>query len=223
MYEGLYGIEDFNPDGTLIATLPQPSMGSVQPGDMRYKDLNGDNIVDERDMTIIGKGGLPVFYGSIIVQAGYEGFDFRAVIQGEAGRDVNLLSGAYNKVVAFKDNSNVYPIARRRWAYYPEQGIDTRETATYPRLSLQDNKNNYAYSDFWVKEADFIKIRNIEFGWSLPSAVASRMKLSSARIFISGINLFSFSKLLREYDIDPETMSGYPGVKSYNFGLTLTF
>lgn len=222
-YDGLYGIEDFNPDGTLIGTLPQPSMGSVQPGDMRYKDINGDNIVDERDMTIIGKGGLPVLYGSIIVQAGYAGFDFRAVIQGEAGRDVNLLSGAYNKVVAFKDNSNVYPLARRRWAYYPEQGIDTRATATYPRLSLQDNKNNYVNSDFWVKDADFIKIRNIEIGWSLPSVAASKMKLSSARIFISGINLFSFSKLLRKYDIDPETMSGYPGVKSYNLGLTLTF
>lgn len=71
---------------------------------------------------------------------------------GAAGRDVNLLDAPLQNI-AFRDNGNVYGIAEGRWAYYPEQGIDTRATATYPRLSLQDNSNNYRNSTLWKRAA----------------------------------------------------------------------
>lgn len=219
---GFYDITDFDGNGNLIDN-PIPSLGAVQPGDIKYRDLNDDNIIDERDKTAIGHTSFPDFVYSLTAQLEYKGFDFRILMQGVTGRDVNLLSGAYNKVVAFENNGNAYKWATQRWAYYPDQNIDTRATATYPRLSAEGNTNNYTSSTFWIKDGSFLKLRNIELGYSLSKDVLSALKLSSARIYINGMNLLTLSSLLSDYGIDPETMSGYPGIKSYNVGLTIGF
>ncbi|MDR1681844.1 MAG: SusC/RagA family TonB-linked outer membrane protein, partial [Candidatus Symbiothrix sp.] len=219
---GFYDISDFDAGGNLIDN-PVPSMGAVQPGDIKYRNLNDDNVIDERDKKETGHTSFPDFVYSFAAQLDYKGFDLRILMQGVSGRDVNLLSGAYNKVVAFENNGNVYEWAKNRWAYYPEQDIDTRSSATYPRLSKEYNTNNYTASSFWIKDGSFLKIRNIELGYNFPKGLLSVLKLGSARIYINGINLFTISSLLSEYNIDPETMSGYPGIKSYNAGLTIGF
>ena len=103
--------------------------GAVQPGDIKYKNLNGDTVIDENDQTAIGDSYLPKLQYSFSLAASYKGFDLFALFQGAAGRDVNLLDAPLQNV-AFRDNGNVYGIAEGRWAYYPEQGIDTRATAT---------------------------------------------------------------------------------------------
>ena len=220
---GFYDITDFDENGSLVSGIPVPAIGQVQPGDIRYRDINGDDIIDERDRTVIGNPSFPEFTGSLLLQAGYKGFDLRILLQGTAGRDISLLDQAYNKVVAFENNGNAYPIALGRWAYYPEQGIDTRDTATYPRLSTTANSNNYVNSSFWVKSGDFLKLRNIEIGYSLPESALAKLKMKEARIYLSGMNLFTFSRLLKDYDIDPENPSGYPGIRSYNIGISVTF
>lgn len=217
---GFYDISDFDAAGNLVNN-PVPAMGMVQPGDIKYRNLNGDNIIDERDKTAIGKSSFPDFVYSFTTQLGYKGLDLRVLMQGVLGRDVNLLSGAYNKVIAFENNGNIYAWARNRWAYYPGQGIDTRSTATYPRLSTEYVTNNYTTSSFWVKNGNFLKLRNVELGYTLPERRLSKLGLQSARVYVNGVNLLTFSSLLSDYDIDPETMSGYPGVKSYNVGLTV--
>lgn len=219
---GFYDITDFGTNGTLIG-LPVPAMGAVQPGDIKYRDLNNDNIIDERDKMAIGRSPFPDLTYAFTFQGEYKGFNLRVLMQGVSGRDVNLLTGAYNKVVAFENNGNVYGWAQDRWAYYPDQGIDTRSNAAYPRLSTMDNSNNYTNSSFWVKSGDFLRLRNVELGYSLPENVLSKMKLATGRVYISGINLLTVSSLLSDYGIDPEVMSGYPGIKSYNLGITVGF
>lgn len=174
-------------------------------------------------MKVIGKAPFPTFTYSFILGAAYKSFDLRMVWQGSEGSDVNLLTSAKNKVVAFANNTNAYPWAQERWAYYPGQGIDTREMAKYPRLSTTQNNNNYKSSTFWIKDAGFMRLRNIEVGYSLPKSLLSKIQIESARVYVSGVNLLTFSQLLDDYDIDPEFMTGHPGIKSYNVGVHINF
>ncbi|GHV58036.1 SusC/RagA family TonB-linked outer membrane protein [Bacteroidia bacterium] len=220
---GFYDISDFNSDGTLKDGIAVPSFGSVQPGDLRYKDINGDNVIDERDIVKIGQRTYPKMHYALHLEAGYAGFDFRALLQGVTGREVNLVNSAYNKTRAFENYRTVYEIAKGRWAYYPEQGIDTRATATFPRLTTQFNENNYRGSTFWMKNGDFLRLRNVEIGYTLPKRLLNQWNMANVRLFVSGINLFTLSSLLKDYDLDPETLSGHPGIKSYNAGISIGF
>jgi TonB-linked SusC/RagA family outer membrane protein len=220
---GFYDISDFNTDGTLKDGIPLPGFGEIQPGDIKYRDIHEDGIINEMDMTKIGDSPFPNLVYAFYAEADFKGFDFRIQFQGTAGRDINMLESARNKFVAFQNNGNAYEVAKGRWAYYPDQGIDTRASATYPRLSTRDNDNNYKYSTFWMKSGDFLKLRNLEIGYSFHKNLLERIKLSNARIFVSGINLLTFSELTKDYHIDPETLQGYPAIKSYNIGITVGF
>jgi len=219
---GFYDIGDFDANGVLVNTLPMPTFGVVQPGDVKYRDRNRDMIVDERDMTKISDGANPNLYYSLFGSVAFKGFDFRFVFQGIGDRDVNLMD-AQSKVVAFRDNTTAYPIALDRWAYYPSQGIDTRSTAKYPRLSAGENTNNYVNSTLWIANGSFLKLRNVEFGYTIPTRISNKVGMRTARLYVNGVNLLTFSHLTKKYDMDPENMTGYPAVKSYNIGVSVGF
>ncbi|MDP4186703.1 MAG: SusC/RagA family TonB-linked outer membrane protein [Bacteroidota bacterium] len=220
---GFYDVTDFNADGTLKNGIPTPAFGAVQPGDIKYKDLDNNGVVNEYDVTKIGKPTFPSLTYSFHFRVGYKGFDLTALFQGVSGNSINLLSAAYYQTVAFVNNINVYPIANNAWAYYPSKGIDTRATATYPRLTTQSNNNNYRNSTFWMKKGDFLRLRNIEFGYNLPAGLLSKIYVKELRIYVNAVNPFTWSYLSSKYNIDPETTSGYAGLKSYNAGISLTF
>ena len=220
--ERFYDITDFNADGTLKEGIPTPAFGAVQPGDVKYKDLDGNNVVDQNDKDQIGKSVYPEWYFSFGGKFAYKGFDLEVLFQGAAGMSVNLLDNK-NQVVAFVDNGNAYEIAKGAWAYYPEQGIDTRAKATYPRLTTLSNENNYQTSSLWVKNADYLKLRNLELGYNFNSHKLQQSGISNLRVYLSGQNLATFSGLLKKYNLDPERLSGYPTVTSYNAGVSITF
>lgn len=219
--DGFYDVTDFNADGTLKEGLPVPTFGFVQPGDIRYKDLFADGVIDENDKMKIGKPVMPSYDFALELGFSWRNFDLFALFQGVAGRDVNLLNTPQAR--AFVNNGNVYEAAQGRWAYYPEQGIDTRRTARFPRLSLEDNSNNYQSSTFWMCSGDFVKLRNLELGYSLPRRWLVKLRMESARIYVNAVNLFEASKLKRDYGVDAEVISGYPAMKSYNIGLMVNF
>lgn len=222
--DGFYDVDDFNADGSLKADLPQPMFGAVQPGDIKYRDLDRSGFVDQNDVTKVGKSPYPEWTYSLGAAFNYRGFDFSFLLQGIAGASFNLLDNAV-QTRAFVDNGNVYPIARGAWAYYPEQGIDTRATATYPRLTTQSNENNYQLSSFWVKSRNFMRVRNIEVGYNFRHHAKFRAAgISNFRIYLNVTNPFTVSKLMSDYDLDPELLSyRYPVLKSYNIGVSLTF
>jgi TonB-linked SusC/RagA family outer membrane protein len=221
--DGFYDITDFVANGSLRAGLPVPQFGAVQPGDIKYKDLDNNGKVDQNDVTQIGDPNYSNLTYSFNASLNYKGFDFSILLQGASGSSVNLLSAAYFQTVAFVNNINVYPIAKNAWAYYPSQSIDTRATADYPRLTNKANDNNYRASSFWMKNADFLRIRNMEIGYTLPASVAERMHVEKLRVYFSAVNPVTWSSLSKNYNIDPETTSGYPGLKSLNAGISLNF
>ncbi|WP_419699269.1 SusC/RagA family TonB-linked outer membrane protein [Mucilaginibacter sp. NFX135] len=220
---GFYNITDFNSDGTLKTGQSLPAFGAVQPGDIKYKDLDGNGKIDQNDVTAIGKSPLPTLTYTFNAEVSYSGFDFSVQFQGASGNSVNLLSAAYYQTVAFVNNINVYPIAQNAWAYFPAQGIDTRATATYPRLSTLANNNNYRASSFWMVSGDYLRVRNAEFGYTFSPALLRKIHTESLRIYVSAVNPLTWSYLSKHYNIDPETTSGYPALKSYNLGLSFKF
>ncbi|WP_316797364.1 SusC/RagA family TonB-linked outer membrane protein [Pedobacter agri] len=220
---GFYQLTDFNGSGTLLSGQPVPAFGLVQPGDLKYQDLNGDNIIDEKDISSVGKSIFPEITYSFGANLSYKGFDLSALFQGIGGSSVNILSAAPIQVQAFVGNGNVFPLAQGAWAYYPEQGIDTRATATYPRLTTAANNNNYRASSFWVRNRAFLRLRNVELGYAFNENFTKRISLKNLRLFINAVNPLTWSKLKDETGLDPETLSGYPGIKSYNAGLSVTF
>lgn len=221
--DGFYQLDDFNTDGTLKSGLPKPMFGDVQPGDMKYKDLDGDTKVDQTDVTSIGKTDLPEWTYSFGGNVAFKGFDLSILFQGTAGSSVNILNAANAQVEAFTNNSNAYAIAKGAWAYYPEQGIDTRNSATYPRLTTKSNTNNYRASSFWMKNNDYLRIRNVELGYTLKQSWQKKCVLSNFRIYVNAVNPLTWSSLLKDYNIDPETFSGYPALQSFNIGFSATF
>lgn len=209
---GFYSLSDFDLDGELNMGLPVPLFGSVQPGDLKYKDQDGDGIIDETDFVKIGNPSYPSTSFSFGAEFKYKSFDLSLLFTGTAGSTINLLD--YPQWRTFEDNGNAFAWAQGAWVYYPEAKLDTRDTATYPRLSTTTNENNYTSSSFWIRKNNWLRLKNLELGYTI----------KGCRIFVRGYNLLTFSRLLSDYDMDPETVNyGYPQGRSYNAGIQITF
>jgi TonB-linked SusC/RagA family outer membrane protein len=219
--DGFYQLSDFNADGSLKTNVPMSSYGKVQPGDIKYKDLDNSRIIDDTDVTKIGDPNYPKLAYSFGGDVNYKGFDVSIMFRGAYGASVNLMDYG-NQFIAFMDNRNAYEIAKGAWAYYPEQGIDTRRNATYPRLSAGNNENNYRISSFWMRKNDFLRIQNIEFGYNFSKHVLRSSRISQLRIFLNATNPVTWSNLLKNYDMDPESFYGYPALKTFSVGISLT-
>lgn len=212
--DGFYDIDDFTSDGTLKEGLDVPAFGRVQPGDVKYLDLDGNHIIDQNDVQQIGKSWVPELVYTLGARFDFKGFDFSFLFQGFGGVSYNLLDNAA-MMKPLMNNANVFKTAKEAWVYYPDQNLDNRATAKYPRLTLEGNDNNYRTSSMWIVDADYLRLRNIELGYTYKENV---------RVFVSGQNLLTISGLLREYNLDPESPNGYyPAVKSVIVGLNLSF
>ena len=212
--DGFYDIHDFDDDGQLVDGLPMPAFGAVQPGDVKYLDLDRNGIVDQNDVTKIGRSWVPEWTFTFGGKVCYKGFDLQIAFQGVAGVSASLLDN-WNQTVAFVDNGNAYAIALGAWAYYPVEGIDNRAGATYPRLTTRSNENNYRLSSLWVKDASFLKLRNVELGYTWKERF---------RVFVNGQNLCTISPFQWKYNLDPENISGlYPQLRTFNAGISVNF
>lgn len=192
------------------ASVPKPTWSTVQAGDIKYEDKNGDNKIDENDTYPVGNTDIPKFTGSLTLGAEYKGFDFYAMLQGVAGRTVYLNSDYYR---AFQNNGNISEVALDRWT--PE----TASTAKYPRLTANSSdQNNFRYSTFWQRNGNFLKLRSIELGYTFKNLLPSQG--GDLRVFLNGNNLFSLDKI---HNSDPETLSGYPAVRTFSVGAKIQF
>jgi TonB-linked SusC/RagA family outer membrane protein len=183
------------------------------PGDIKYKDLNGDHRIDQNDQTAIGTTKPLISYGAYL-GVSWKGFDLSGVIQGVADRSI-LLSG--NAEWEFQNNGQGQAFVHNLGRWTPA----TAATATYPRVSVGTNPNNDQNSSYWIRSGNFARLKSIEIGYSLPESFSRRMKLASARCFVNGTNLFTQASF---HELDPESYSGgYPLQKIVNAGITIKF
>lgn len=196
-----------------IANSPVQQFGPVQPGDIKYKDRNNDGVINNYDSGPICNGSTPTLETGLEFGFIYKGFDIQALFQGQFDRSINLASYG-NIFFPLRSNLKISTYVEEPWTEA------NKSIAKYPRLSTMDNSNNYRNSSFWYKNGDFIKMRSIELGYNLPAQVAKSIKLSQARLFLRGMNLLTIDSF--KY-ADPESVSGYPAMKSYNIGLKVQF
>jgi TonB-linked SusC/RagA family outer membrane protein len=204
------------------------SFGTVQAGDIKYKDINKDGKIDGYDRVPIGNPTVPEITYGFGISTGYKGFDFSVFFQGSANRAfwinptttspfVNTssssgasISGAYNQLL------QVY--ADDHWTE-----ANRNPYALWPRLSTTLISNNVQNSTWFMRDGSFMRLKNVEFGYSFPVKKLRIIGMESARIYYSGTNLLTFSKFKLW---DPE-MGGnglaYPIQKTHNIGLTVSF
>jgi len=199
-----------------INTSPKQTLSSlVVPGDLKYRDVNNDNVIDANDAISSDYTDIPKIYYGFGFNIRYKQFDLGAQFQGVAGRTVDVSD------IVYAGPNGLNQLSLDSWT------PATAATAKYPRIAISDNGNNTANSTFWLYSGNFLKLRSAEIGYSTPQSFNQRLRFKGARIFVSGNNIFSISKL-GELGIDPETpnagrFSSYPYVKTFAVGLTVKF
>ena len=197
--------------------------GAVQPGDVVYKDMNGDGVVNNYDRAAIGNPRTPEIQYGIPVGLSYKGFDFSMLWQGSALCSVQLSGPAVWDFPLYYQTriGKVRRMHLNRWT--PE----TAATATYPALHYGiHNNNKQQYSSLFLYDATYIRLKNVEIGYTLPKAWTSKAGIQSVRIYAQGQNLLTFDRL-GDVDMDPEIKNGdgswFPVQRVVNLGINMTF
>lgn len=209
-----FGLEaiGFFRDESDIENSPRQAFTPVRPGDLKYRDQNGDNVIDANDEVAIGRPTVPEINYGIQLGVEYKGFDLQLLFDGLT--NYSLYLSDYN-FWPFVNNANISDwAAAGRWT--PENSAN----ATFPRLTTQANTNNYRSSDFWVRNTSLFRLRNLELGYTFTPGKGK--VIGDMRFYLSGLNLFTVHNL--DVDVSPETRSyGYPTYRTFTVGLNVTF
>lgn len=196
--------------------------GDVRVGDIRYKDLNGDGIINSNDQTAIGYGDVPRIVYGLSFGAGFAGFDLSLFFQGVGMVDFNYASGyATTPFSQGATYGNMYKQVLDRWT--PD---NPNPRPFYPRLSTnQDVTTNYYTSTWWIKRADYLRLKQAEFGYTFTdNAFLKRIAIQRLRLYTNGTNLLTLSPWKFW---DPELGDGrgavYPNTTVFNFGIRANF
>jgi len=197
----------------------------VRMGDIKYKDINGDGKITTDDRVWIAKNSMPQIMYGFNLDCQYKWVDMSLFFQGAAMSDI-MLSGTYN-ALGYSDGT--FYTQAFKWGSNPPkylvEGSWTPENtnAEYPRLSTQSSSNNASISDFWKRDASYLRLKNFQIGVTIPRKVIQKVKMEGLRVYVSGSNLLTFSKLKF---IDPEAPSVnngyYPQQRVFSFGLNVT-
>lgn len=222
--EGLYTEEDFigqDESGKYILNpdLPKSTLYTdIRPGDIKYKDVNGDGKIDVYDQSPIGGTKDPEIVYGFGLNLAWKGFDFGVLFQG-AGRMWRLMSN--NTIPGYDSGGyyNVFSNYQDRWTVdNPSQDV------FYPRLTYGPNTQNAQPSTWWLKNMSYLRLKNIEIGWSIPQRWADRSFISGARVFLRGTNVLTFSGFkLWDPELDSSDGGQYPLMKSFSAGVEFKF
>lgn len=214
-----------------IRNSPKQMYGDVQPGDIKYKDVNGDGVVDDGDKVAIGATTKPNLIYGFGFSVQWKGFDFNAHFQG-SGKSSMIIQG--KSVWAFSMNRYGQILSDLVEDRYIDSetadklGIPANENpnASYPRLQFCEDKNvvtnNYQPSSYWMRDISYLRLKNLEIGYSLPKEILSRIHLTDARIFLQGTNLLTFSSFkLWDPEMGSNNGESYPLSKSFTLGLQI--
>lgn len=190
----------------------------IAPGDIKYKDINGDGKIDDNDIVPIGSTTKPNLIYGFGVSANWKGFDFNVLFQG-VGKSSFFINGF-----------TVYPFSQGSWGNiltdvvdnYWSLGKNEDVNAKYPRLTYGNNSNNNRASTYWLRDGSYLRLKNLEIGYTLPKAFVSSMHIQNVRFYFMATNLLTFS----DFDLwDPELGSSdgqqYPLSKTFTLGMTI--
>lgn len=204
-----------NPQNPYVTFNPNPI-----PGDIKYQDINGDMKIDRYDIIPKGKTGVPRSTITFTTELNWKNFDFSILFQGAT--DVIYVPNEENRVM-MNEGWGAYTWIRDRWTPQTRDGY-------YPVLHSVNNvsQSNFQTSTFWEYDATYLRLKNLELGYTIPGGVIKKVGIDDMRVYITGQNLVTwtpFSKMMNRYD--PESRTGrliyYPVMNVYNVGISLTF
>lgn len=203
-----------------IRESPKQNFGGVDvaPGDVKYKDVNGDGIIDDNDEVAIGATARPNTIYGFGVSALWKGIDFNVHFQG-AGKSSIYLEGILTRPFANEEWGNVSSdLIGNYWSL----GTNENPNAKYPRLTYGWNYNNYRRSTYWMRDGSYLRLKTLEIGYTLPKQFTTPLRMSKVRVYFMGTNLLTFSSFKLW---DPELGDGfgmqYPLSRTYTVGLTI--
>lgn len=208
----------FQNQAEIDAAPAQRFSGVVRPGDIRYKDINADGVIDNLDYVMTRYSDIPTSYYGFGLKVQVKGFDFSCQWQGSSGRTIQI-----NDLINSGTSNTGYINQFSPDAWTPE----TTATALYPRMAITDRGNNTVNSTYWLRSGDFLKLKSAELGYTIGGKALSRLKINSARFYLSGFNLLTFDDL-GGLPVDPEIPgsgygSNYPYLQTFAAGMSLQF
>jgi TonB-linked SusC/RagA family outer membrane protein len=220
-----------NQEEIITAPIQNGSLGNIRelPGDFRYKDVNGDGIVDGNDMLPTFWNGTPKMFFGLTLNGSYKGFDFNLLFQGAAKYSVRF-NEVYAEVLAFK-GSNTPAYFFDRWHKADPYNLDSEWIpGTWPASRLIENVGMmYAESEVWRRDASYVRFKSAELGYTVNSPALQSIGFTNLRIFGNGLNLFTITDPFVKA-FDPEKLEGlfnagfsYPLQRSFNFGVSANF
>ena len=209
---GLQAIGYFVDQADIDNSLPQ-QFGPVKAGDIKYKDMNGDKVINSDDRVAMGYNSTcPEIYYSFSLGLEWKGLGFSAQFQG-VGNYTAILSGTYYRPLVDNTTISNY-VYRNRWT--PET-----PNARFPRLTTETVDNNLQTSSLWLADRSFLKLRNCEVYYKLPSSWLNSFWVKNAKVYVRGVDLLCFDSIDQ---LDPEAMNNsYPATRSIHVGLSVGF
>ena len=221
--DGLFNTQDE------LANRPYNTYTSNQAtlGDIRYKDLDGDGLINQNDVAPIGFPNYAQYHFNVKLHLAWKGLDLRMLFTGSANGSYYLNSGY--TIPFFKNAGNAW-----KWQYdgrWTAEKYAAGEKITYPRAAYAatSSHNNYLTSDYWMVSTNHFKLKNVELGYTfnVKKGVLSQLNVQSLRLFMNANNIYTFKNALTPYGIDPETTDGstylYPLTRVFTFGVNLRF
>lgn len=209
---GLEAIGIFQNEDEIRNSIPQ-SFSDVKPGDLKYKDQNGDGRIDYEDYVRMSDSTIPEFHYGFGFELGYGNWELSAEFQGRTGVTVNLLSSPLYKPISNSSTiSDTYLDREIPWS--PERASQ----ATMPRLSPMDNTNNTRNSSWWFRDGSFLKLRSLMISYTFTRKM---IRFSDMKVYVQGTNLFSIDKI---GFADPEQLNvAYPATRAFWAGVKFSF
>ncbi|MFC2711392.1 TonB-dependent receptor [Hoylesella oralis] len=202
------------------------SSNKLQPGDVKYIDVNQDGKIDDYDRVPVGYSPIPEIIYGFSLGFNWKGFDMSALFQGASNVSIKYFGRSLWPFI--NGHESAKSLILERWT---QERYENGEPISFPRLSLSPNKdtdNNYKDSDLWIRDASYLRLKNIEVGYTFGKKLVKPLGVESIRLYVSGTNLITWSDVI---DLDPEAPSRsgnveintYPLQKIYNIGININF
>ncbi len=199
-----------------------PHWGGAQPGDIIFKDVNGDSKIDGLDQVRDNKTDIPTFTGGLSIDLGYKGFDLSLLVQGATGAE-----RAYTEFSGEAGNFRMDNVVGR----WTPTNMDAKKPRAWNRTSQYWMADGWPNNTYWIRNSNYMRLKNVQIGYTLPQKLVKKVGLDGFRVYASGLNLLTWTGLK---DFDPESPNSYDGSiwvnsevyplnKNYTLGITLTF
>lgn len=186
---------------------------NIRPGDMKYKDFNGDGKITPDDRVRGDRTNLPLFQGGMNITASYKHFDLSILFQGSAGAQQYISLGESGNI-----GNYLQEIYTNRWT------VDN-PSSVHPRIANRSDQYYSGGNTYWLRSADYIRLKNFELGYTIPETIGRKVGLSNLRVYVNALNLLTIVNKLGSYDPEADNATGqyYPQSRIVNTGLSLRF